>query len=115
VHTLVSRGLRVPEDVAVVGYDDIEDGRYSNPSITTISPDKGMIAETAVERLLTRIGSTTPVPGMEIRAPHRLAVRESTVGRQAATAALQLPGQSPQEDGARPAGAEGAEAEPAGA
>ena len=58
-------------------------GRYSNPSVTTISADKGMIAETAVERLLNRIGSTAPVPGLEIRAPHRLVSRESTVGRRA--------------------------------
>jgi DNA-binding LacI/PurR family transcriptional regulator len=45
-----------------------------------------MIAETAVERLLKRIGSSTQVPGLEMRAPHRLVVRESTVGRQAADA-----------------------------
>jgi len=86
LHTLAARGLRVPEDVAVVGYDDIEDGRYSNPSVTTVSPDKRVIAETAVERLLKRIGSSTPVPGMEIRAPHRLIPRASTIGRQAAAA-----------------------------
>ncbi|MBO4260425.1 LacI family DNA-binding transcriptional regulator, partial [Streptomyces griseorubiginosus] len=66
LHTLAARGLRVPEDVAIVGYDDIEDARYSNPPVTTISPDKQMIAETAVERLLKRIATPTPVPGMEI-------------------------------------------------
>ncbi|MEU3342223.1 LacI family DNA-binding transcriptional regulator [Streptomyces sp. NPDC006668] len=82
LHTLAERGLRVPEDVAVVGYDDIEDGRYSNPPVTTISPDKKMIAETAVERLLKRIGSPAPVPGREIRAPHRLIPRASTIGRE---------------------------------
>ncbi|MBW8822273.1 MAG: substrate-binding domain-containing protein, partial [Streptomyces sp.] len=87
LHTLAARGLRVPEDVAVVGYDDIEDARYSNPPVTTVSPDKKMIAETAVERLLKRIGSPTPVPGMEIRAPHRLVPRASTMGRQAGDAA----------------------------
>jgi DNA-binding LacI/PurR family transcriptional regulator len=87
LHTLASRGLRVPEDVAVVGYDDIEDARYSNPPVTTVSPDKKMIAETAVERLLKRIGSSTPVPGMEIRAPHRLIPRASTMGRQVTGAA----------------------------
>jgi DNA-binding LacI/PurR family transcriptional regulator len=86
MHALAARGLRVPEDVAIVGYDDIEDGRYSNPTVTTISPDKRMIAETAVERLLKRIDNSTPVPGLEIRAPHRLVVRESTVGRGAAPA-----------------------------
>lgn len=81
IHTLISRGIRVPEDVAVIGYDDIEDGRYSNPTVTTISPDKKMIATTAVERLLLRIGSKTPPPGLELRAPHRLIPRESTLGR----------------------------------
>ncbi|MFF7792878.1 substrate-binding domain-containing protein [Streptomyces sp. NPDC007991] len=80
LHTLASRGLRVPEDIAIVGYDDIEDARYSNPPVTTVSPDKAMIAETAVERLLKRIGSSTPVPGREIRAPHRLIPRASTTG-----------------------------------
>jgi LacI family transcriptional regulator, repressor for deo operon, udp, cdd, tsx, nupC, and nupG len=82
IHTIVSRGLRVPEDVAVIGYDDIEDGRYANPTITTISPDKAMIATTAVERLPLRIESQAPPPGLELRAPHRLIVRESTTGRQ---------------------------------
>ncbi|MER6125587.1 LacI family DNA-binding transcriptional regulator [Streptomyces sp. NPDC001795] len=83
LHTLASHGLRVPEDVAIVGYDDIEDARYSNPPVTTVSPDKKLIAETAVARLLKRIGSSTPVPGMEIRTPHRLIPRASTMGRQA--------------------------------
>nr|WP_313884331.1 LacI family DNA-binding transcriptional regulator [Streptomyces cynarae] len=82
MHTLAARGLRVPEDVAIVGYDDIEDGRYSNPSVTTVSPDKRMIAETAVERLLKRIGSPAPVPGREIRAPHQLITRASTIGQE---------------------------------
>jgi len=81
IRTLVARGLRVPEDVAVIGYDDIEDGAYSNPTVSTISPDKEMIAVTAVERLLVRIGTRPPPPGLDLRAPHRLVVRESTAGR----------------------------------
>ncbi|MDG4774941.1 LacI family DNA-binding transcriptional regulator [Solwaraspora sp. WMMD792] len=80
MHVLTSRGLRVPEDIAVIGYDDIEDGAYSNPPVSTISPDKEWIATTAVERLLLRIASRTPLPGVELRAPHRLVVRASTVG-----------------------------------
>jgi LacI family repressor for deo operon, udp, cdd, tsx, nupC, and nupG len=80
IHTLLSRGVRVPEDVAIIGYDDIEDGRYGRPTISTISPDKGMIARTAVERLVLRMGSDEPVPGVELRAAHRLIARESTLG-----------------------------------
>ncbi|MDG4762579.1 LacI family DNA-binding transcriptional regulator [Solwaraspora sp. WMMD406] len=80
MHVLATRGVRVPEDIAVIGYDGIEDGAYSNPPVSTISPDKEWIATTAVERLLLRIASRTPLPGMELRAPHRLVVRASTVG-----------------------------------
>jgi LacI family repressor for deo operon, udp, cdd, tsx, nupC, and nupG len=38
IHTLVSRGLRVPEEVAVIGYDNIEDGAYSNPGNAGTAP-----------------------------------------------------------------------------
>ncbi|WP_245673985.1 MULTISPECIES: LacI family DNA-binding transcriptional regulator [Actinoplanes] len=78
IHTIVSRGLRVPEDIAVIGYDDIEEGAFSNPTVSTVSPDKEWIAATAVERLLLRITSPTPPPGLELRAPHRLIIRESS-------------------------------------
>lgn len=61
IHTILGRGLRVPEDVAIIGYDDIEDGRYSQPAISTISPDKKAIAQLAVDRLVMRIGSAAPV------------------------------------------------------
>ncbi|MBL7255634.1 LacI family DNA-binding transcriptional regulator [Paractinoplanes lichenicola] len=80
IHTLLAHGLRVPEDVAIIGYDDIEDGRYGRPTISTISPDKGAIARIAVERLVLRMGSSTPVPGVELRAAHRLIPRQSTIG-----------------------------------
>lgn len=83
LHAALEHGLRVPEDIALIGYDDIEEGRYSNPTISTISPDKVAIATTAVERLLQRIGSPEPPPGIEVRADHRLVPRESTIGRDA--------------------------------
>lgn len=81
LHAALGMGWRVPEDVALIGYDDIEEGRYSNPTISTVSPDKVAIASTAVERLLRRIGSVEPLPGVEVRADHRLIARESTIGR----------------------------------
>jgi len=80
VHTLLNRGRRVPEDVAVIGYDDIEDGRYSHPTISTIKPDKAMIAATAVERLMLRMQSRKPLPGIEVRIGHTLLARQSTLG-----------------------------------
>jgi DNA-binding LacI/PurR family transcriptional regulator len=84
IRTLLTRGLRVPEDVAVVGFDDTEAGRYNTPTLTTVSPDKATIARLAVDRLVARLATSSgpaPAPApAELRVPHRLAIRESTVG-----------------------------------
>lgn len=71
-------GLRVPDDIAVVGFDDIEDGRYSIPTLSTISPDKAQIARVAVETLLRRLDGDDSPP-IEFTAGFDLVVRESTV------------------------------------
>lgn len=79
----LSRGLAVPRDVAIVGFDDIEDGRYASPTLTTIAPDKAEIARAAVRQIVARIDHADRGHGREskeIEAPYRLVVRESTLG-----------------------------------
>jgi DNA-binding LacI/PurR family transcriptional regulator len=71
------RGVRVPDDLAVVGFDDIEDGRYARPSLTTVSPDKRALADVAVDRLLALVGGSVQTARSTIT-PHRLVVRESS-------------------------------------
>jgi DNA-binding LacI/PurR family transcriptional regulator len=71
-------GLDVPRDVAVVGFDDIEDSRYSFPSLTTISPDKSAIAVRALECLAERLDGECSESARDIVVPHRLIVRESS-------------------------------------
>ncbi|UCM91076.1 LacI family DNA-binding transcriptional regulator [Streptomyces marincola] len=90
IRTLHERGLRVPRDVAVVGFDDVEGGRFSVPTLTTVSPDKKAVARVAVELLLLRIAEAAggsgdaDLPPEERVVPHRLAIRESTAGPAAA-------------------------------
>ncbi|MGH1524026.1 LacI family DNA-binding transcriptional regulator [Leifsonia sp. L25] len=77
IRAVFDAGLRVPEDIAVIGIDDIDEGRYSRPSLSTISLDTPFIARSAVERLAARIDDPS-LPTREIVAPHELIVREST-------------------------------------
>ncbi|MEU1397649.1 LacI family DNA-binding transcriptional regulator [Micromonospora zamorensis] len=78
LRALHEAGLRVPEDVAVVGFDDIEDGRFSIPTLSTVAPDKEKIAQLAVELLANRLDGDRTAPAREVSAPYRLEIREST-------------------------------------
>jgi DNA-binding LacI/PurR family transcriptional regulator len=80
LRALHEHGVRVPEDIAVVGWDDIEDGRYSTPSLTTVRPDKHQIASLAVDFLAVRLGGGSAAPPQEVVADFGLEVRESTAG-----------------------------------
>jgi DNA-binding LacI/PurR family transcriptional regulator len=74
-----SRGVRVPKEVALVGFDDIEDGRFSVPSLTTIAPDKAAIAAAALQCLAARLTAGEAAgPARSVVVPHRLIVRESS-------------------------------------
>ncbi|MBB5790849.1 substrate-binding domain-containing protein [Jiangella mangrovi] len=79
LRVLHERGLRVPDDVAVAGFDDIEDGRYSTPSLTTVAPDLPFLAEEAV-RLVVRRLATPDAPAERIDVPFALTIRESSGG-----------------------------------
>lgn len=76
LRALQERGLRVPEDVAVTGWDNIEFTRVTYPSITTIAPDLDGLARRAVAMLVERIEGLGG-PGRHELIDHALVVRES--------------------------------------
>ncbi len=81
LRSLYEAGVRVSDEVDVVGFDGIEATGFSVPSLTTVSPDKREIARTAVSLLLNRID--TPDSGIPYRDEvigHRIVVRESSGG-----------------------------------
>ncbi|HEY1180647.1 MAG TPA: LacI family DNA-binding transcriptional regulator [Phytomonospora sp.] len=80
MRAVTEAGLRIPEDVAVIGFDDIEEGRFSNPTLTTIAPDKERIGRVAVRSLIARVEGKAAEPG-EVQPSFRLVTRESTLGR----------------------------------
>jgi DNA-binding LacI/PurR family transcriptional regulator len=75
------RGLRTPQDIAIVGFDNTEESGYSLPSLTTIAPNKLSIARTAIDLLHRRVSSAEQFPPQDIQTTFSLEIRESTVGR----------------------------------
>jgi LacI family transcriptional regulator len=51
IHALDSIGLRVPQDVSVIGFDDIEMARHMTPALTTVVQDKELIGKSVANKL----------------------------------------------------------------
>ena len=71
-------GKRVPEDVSVVGMDNVEYAEYFNPSITTVSNDSSEFADKAMDLLFSRIDGSYEGKPRECLCDRRLIVRNST-------------------------------------
>nr|WP_201470874.1 LacI family DNA-binding transcriptional regulator [Microbacterium hydrocarbonoxydans] len=77
MRVLQEAGRRVPDDVAVVGFDGLDEAAYSIPSLTTVDPGRAWIAKTAVSTLLERIAGTAEIPARTLLADYRILERES--------------------------------------
>lgn len=75
---LREKGYRVPEDVSVIGFDNIELSGYTSPSLTTIAQDKRKIGVEAAKYLIALINQEAEDYERNLRVPVELIVREST-------------------------------------
>ncbi len=73
----VEAGVAVPGQIAVAGFDDIEEGRFSNPTLSTISSDLDVLASEALRLLLSRVKGDESPP-ISVSVPWTLKAREST-------------------------------------
>jgi DNA-binding LacI/PurR family transcriptional regulator len=78
MRALAESGLRVPEDVAVVGFDDIPMARFASPALSTVFQDTKLAGELLVETLMKRVRDE---PAESITLPATLVVRRSSDGR----------------------------------
>lgn len=79
METITDHGLKVPDDISVVGFDDIEICSFIRPRLTTIHFPKYKIAEYAVKMLLKKINNPEKIKDFEKKVlPLRLVVRDST-------------------------------------
>ncbi|HKO95132.1 MAG TPA: substrate-binding domain-containing protein, partial [Polyangiaceae bacterium] len=70
-----SRGVRVPEQVRVVGFDDVSEGRWGKPSLSTLRQPLPRLADAALSHVLAQLEGRTPSPLTLI--PGELVLRES--------------------------------------
>ena len=77
IRAFMDHGLRVPEDISVIGFDDIQSASYHNPSLTTIRQPLKQMGLTAARILLQRIRGEEAIPNAVSILPE-LVIREST-------------------------------------
>ncbi|MEU2056026.1 LacI family DNA-binding transcriptional regulator [Streptomyces bungoensis] len=76
---LADAGVRVPGQVRVIGFDNVDTSAFLVPSLSTVDPDHDLMAERAVALLAARIGRTgPPAEQVEFVSGYSLVIREST-------------------------------------
>jgi LacI family transcriptional regulator len=87
LHAARTRGLTVPDDFAVVGFDGVAIGEFTTPTLTTIDHPREELGRLAIEALIDAIEKRPPSDPQEHLLPVRLVVRESCGGGSASAAA----------------------------
>ena len=77
---LARSGVAVPDVVAVVGFDNLDDASFSTPSLTTVDPGAARLARSVVDLLADRLAGTGGEAARRIVSPVELVRRESTLG-----------------------------------
>jgi LacI family transcriptional regulator len=77
IRAFMNHGFRVPEDISVVGFDDIQGAAFHNPSLTTIRQPLQQMGAVAARILLQRIRGQATFPDVVPIHPE-LVIREST-------------------------------------
>ena len=80
MRALGARGLRVPEDVSVVGFDDIRFARYTSPALTTIAQPKNALGREATTMLIELLNDPAVPPRKRVLSAD-LVIRGSTAPR----------------------------------
>lgn len=78
IYTFTRNGVRVPEDIAVCGFDNIDFFEYANPPLTSVDISWGELGIEAL-KMLDSIINQTLTTGRKLYVPHKIFMRESTV------------------------------------
>jgi DNA-binding LacI/PurR family transcriptional regulator len=78
LRALADAGLRVPDDVQVVGFDDIDEAPYLVPALSSINPGHEEMADAIVSLLIAQLGGGPTGDPTELIVPARLVARGTT-------------------------------------
>jgi DNA-binding LacI/PurR family transcriptional regulator len=73
----VDSGLSIPDDVAIVGFDDIPEATIVRPQLTTVHKDVHLLGATAVQMVMERFKSDDVLPSRQKKLPHKIIYRDS--------------------------------------
>lgn len=77
IRALIDKGITVPEDISIIGYDDIDFAKYMNPALTTIAQPMDDIGKVALKLIIEKVeGLSSKTEKIEL--PTQIIVRETT-------------------------------------
>jgi len=79
MRALAERGLRVPRDVSIVGFDDVPDAGFYTPPLTTVRQDFGKVGRQALNTLIDRMSGAIEA-GLRVQIAPELIIRTSAAG-----------------------------------
>jgi DNA-binding LacI/PurR family transcriptional regulator len=77
MHAIYEKGFRIPEDISVAGFDDIDVSPYHNPSLTTLNVNAEELGRTSIRLIIQRL-SNTGIEPQNILVPPKVIIRKST-------------------------------------
>ena len=75
---LRDRGISIPREIAVAGFDDISAAKLVTPALTTVAQFQGDMGIKAAQILMERLRGDNPGAGRALEMPFRLVLRDST-------------------------------------
>jgi LacI family transcriptional regulator len=77
MNAIRAAGLRIPQDIAVIGFDNISVAELVSPALTTVTQFQEQLSRRAAQLLLERFGGSAPRGGRCEEMPANLIIRES--------------------------------------
>ena len=77
IHAMIESGIRIPQDMSIVGFDDIPEASYFLPALTTVKQDFHVLAQRGIQYLIDMIQNPQIVAGQRLIEP-QLIIRNST-------------------------------------